>query len=136
MLNRLLIKEILVELTTSPVTPETLTGQVLKLKSDGYRFVTITCNELDADSMDLIYHFDKDLVLIHLRFQVKKGATVPSISPVFFASFLVENEIDDQFGLKFSDLVLDFGGSLYLENEVRTTPFCKYGIKESKHKEV
>jgi len=120
-----------VELKTSPVTFETLTGQVLKLKTDGYRFVTITCNELDSDTLDLIYHFDKDLELIHLRVQTGKGTTVPSISPVFFASFLVENEIDDQFGLKFSDLVLDFGGSLYLDNEVRSTPFCKYGIKES-----
>ncbi len=52
---------------------------------------------------------------------------MPSISPVYFAAFLIENEIEDQFGIKFDGLVLDFGGTLYLEEEVMRTPFCKYG---------
>jgi len=120
-----------VELSASQASLNELTGLVLKMKTEGYRFVTITCNELDENNMDLIYHFDKDLDLIHFRCQVEKNSHVPSISPLYFASFLVENEINDQFGLIFDNLVLDFGGSLLLENEVRTTPFCKYGIKEN-----
>jgi ech hydrogenase subunit D len=78
--------------------------------------------------MELLYHFDKDLKDRHLRMKIAKGASVPSISPVYFAAFLIENEIEDQFGVKFDGLVLDFGGTLYLEEEVMRTPFCKYGV--------
>jgi ech hydrogenase subunit D len=58
---------------------------------------------------------------------------MPSISPAFFAAFLVENEILDQFGTIFEDLVLDFGGTLYLDedDDITATPFCKYGVKKA-----
>ncbi|MCP3943883.1 MAG: NADH-quinone oxidoreductase subunit C [Desulfobacteraceae bacterium] len=119
-------------LDTLHLTKETLREEVEKMKSKGYRFVTITCLEIDEDFVELLYHFDKDLELIHYRMQVAKGTTMPSVSTIFFAAFLVENEIYDQFGIKFDDLVLDFGGTLYLdedEEEVTSTPFCRYSVK-------
>ena len=66
----------------------------------------------------------------HLRVTVAKKVPVPTLSTVFFAAFLVENEIQDQFGIKFDGLVVDFGGTLYLDDdeEVIRTPFCKYGV--------
>jgi len=110
------------------VTPETVVAEVAKIKVDGYRLITMSCVDLDEEKVDLLYHFDKDLKEKHLRMTVAKKAPVPSISPVYFAAFLIENEIEDQFGLKFDGLVLDFGGTLYLEEEVMRTPFCKYGV--------
>ena len=103
------------------------------LKISGYRFVTITCLEIDETTLEMIYHFDKDLKIVHYRMQVSKDETVPSLTPVFFAAFLVENEIIDQFGVTFENLVLDFGGSLYLDDndDITATPFCKYGVKKA-----
>jgi ech hydrogenase subunit D len=110
---------------------DTLIGETTKLKLNGYRFVTISCLDLDESTFDIIYHFDKDLVLKHLRFTVAKGVAIPSISPVFLAAFLVENEIQDLYGLKFQGLAIDYGQTLYLESEQRTAPFCKYSIKHT-----
>ena len=113
---------------TITVTPETVVGEVTKIKEEGYRFVTMTAVDIDDDNAELMYHFDKDLELRHLRMSVAKKAPAPSVSGVYFAAFLIENEIEDQFGITFDGLVLDFGGTLYLEEEVKRTPFCKYGV--------
>ncbi len=118
---------------TQNITKENLIEKGCAYKANGFRFVTITCLELDADHLEMIYHFDRDLHIEHCRMQVLKKDIVPSLSPVFFAAFLVENEIIDQFGVIFENLVLDFGGSLYLDDndDITATPFCKYGVKHS-----
>ena len=113
---------------TIPVTLETVVDVVTKIKAEGNRLVTMTCVDIDEENVEILYHFDKDLEDRHLRMTAAKKTAVPSISPVYFAAFLIENEIEDQFGIKFDGLVLDFGGTLYLEEEVMRTPFCKYGV--------
>jgi ech hydrogenase subunit D len=110
------------------VTLDTLLGEVAKAKVDGYRFVTLSCVEVDENTFDIFYHFDKDLVMKHYRLRVPKSTVVPSISAVYFAAFLVENEIQDLFGIQFSGLAMDYQGTFYLEEEVRRTPFCRYSI--------
>jgi len=112
------------------VTPETVVSQTLDMKKKGYRLVTLSCVELDADTLDILYHFDKDLDLMHLRLTAPKNKAVPSISSVYFASFLVENEIQDQFGIRFEGLVLDYDRTLYLEEEVRDAPCCRIAVSE------
>jgi ech hydrogenase subunit D len=112
-----------------PVRPAELIGEVAKLKIEGYRFVTLSCTEIDASCIDVLYHFDKDLGLKHLRLTALKTEPLPSISPVYFAALLIENEIQDLFGLKFQGLVVDFQGMLYLEEEALKTPFCKFSIQ-------
>jgi len=111
-----------------PVTLEAVVGEVTKIKAEGYRLITMTCVDIDEENVELLYHFDKDLTERHLRMTAAKKAPVPSISPVYFAAFLIENEIEDHFGITFDGLVLDFGGTLYLDEEVVRTPFCKYGV--------
>ncbi|UCF90851.1 MAG: NADH-quinone oxidoreductase subunit C [Desulfobacterales bacterium] len=113
------------------VGPETLVREAAQAKVDGYRLVTLSCVELDAETVDILYHFDKDLTLKHLRLTVPKGTPVPSISAVHWAAFLAENEIQDLFGLHFTGLAVDYEGTLYLEDEVRRTPFCRYSIRQS-----
>ncbi len=111
------------------VSSADLIGEVAKLKIQGYRFVTLSCTEIDASTIDVLYHFDKDLHLTHLRLTALKTEPVPSISPVYFAALLIENEIQDFFGLKFQGLVVDYQGMLYLEEEALKTPFCKFSIQ-------
>jgi ech hydrogenase subunit D len=113
----------------TPVSAEALVGEAATLKVLGYRLVTLTCTEIDADTLDILYHFDKDLRLKHLRLTAPKSAAVPSISPVYFAALLVENEIQDFFGLRFEGLAVDYGGTLYLEEEAIKTPYCRFSLR-------
>ena len=105
--------------------------KVAKKKVEGYRFVTMSCAELDKNTVDILYHLDKDLKLINFRLTVPRNAAIPSISPVYFAAFLVENEMQDLFDIRFTGLVIDYERTLYLEEEVKITPFCKYSISEA-----
>ena len=110
------------------ISPENVVGETAKMKVEGYRFVTLSCVELDETTVDILYHFDRELQLKHLRLTVPKDFPVPSISPVYFAAFLVENEIQDLFGIRFQGLAIDYDRTLYLEAEVKKTPFCKYVV--------
>ena len=114
-----------------PVSIDTVVGETAKIKVDGYRFVTISCTALDENTLEILYHFDKELRLKHLRLTVSKDTAVPSISAVYLAAFLVENEIQDLFGIHFEGLVIDYDRTLYLDEEVTVTPFCKYTATES-----
>jgi ech hydrogenase subunit D len=115
--------------TIIPVRREDLVGEVAKLKVQGHRLVTLSCTETGAETLDLLYHFDKNLALTHLRLAAAKTDRVPSISPVYFAALLIENEIQDFFGLTFEGLALDFKGMLYLEEEALKTPFCRFSLR-------
>lgn len=110
------------------VSPDHLVGSVANLKVEGYRFVTLSCMQGAENTLVVLYHFDKDLVLKHLRVNTPADRALPSITPVYFAAFLVENEIQDLFGLRFSGLAVNYERTLYLDGEVKVTPFCKYTV--------
>ena len=114
---------------------ETLVGEVAKIKVLGYRLVTLSCVERDEDTFDIFYHFDKNLTLKHFKLNVSRGVPVPSITPVYFAAFLVENEIQDLFGIAFEGLALDYERTLYLDEEVRATPFCRFTVAKAARNE-
>jgi ech hydrogenase subunit D len=115
--------------TTNNITAADLLEEARKMKRRGYRFVTLSCVDL-GEALDVIYHFDKDLEIIHTRVTVPKGETVPSISEVYFAAVIVENETQDHFGIKFDGIALDFGGHFYLDDEVEKFPFCKVSVEK------
>jgi len=117
----------------TPVTPAQIVAEVTKLKADGYRLITLSSVEIDAENMEILYHFDKNLELKNLRLTVKKGGSVPSISGVLFTAFLVENEIRDQFSITFDGLVLDYQGKLLNDclQTPATSPFCRMQVKSS-----
>lgn len=117
------------------VSSDILVGEAAKIKVEGFRLVTMSCVELDGNTVNILYHFDKDLTLKHLRLTASKDSSVPSISSVYFAAFLVENEIQDFFGIRFKGLVLDYERTLYLDEEVKIKPFCKYTVEKSDQKE-
>jgi ech hydrogenase subunit D len=113
------------------VRPQDLVGEAARIKVEGYRLVTISCVAVDAQAIDILYHFDKGLALKHFRVTVAKDSPVPSISAVYAAAFLVENEIQDLFGIAFDGLVVDYRRTLYLEAEVKVTPFCGYAAEQA-----
>lgn len=106
------------------ITLDAVVAEAARMKADGQRFVSMTCTELNAEDVDILYHYDKNEVLTQFRLTAKKDVPVPSISGVFLSALLVENEIQDQFALKFDGLAIDFGRTLYLDAEVTTIPLC------------
>ena len=111
------------------ITPDQVVGACARKKAEGCRFVTMTCAALDEDRLEILYHFDRDFKLEHLRLAVSKDMLLHSVSDVYFAAFLVENEIQDLFGLRFAGLAIDYQRTLYLDPEIVQAPFCKYAVK-------
>jgi NADH:ubiquinone oxidoreductase subunit C len=99
-----------------------------KMMYEGYRFVTASCVDNGDGTFDVLYHFDKDLEIKNFRIKILKEIEVPSISKVYFCALLVENEMKELFGLKVTDLVLDYGGHLLLSDGAPEDPLCKQQI--------
>ncbi len=104
------------------VTLDTLVGEVTNMKNDGQRLVTFSTYQEGENKIGILYHFDKDLEPTHLRLVADMDKPIPSVSGVFFSAMLVENEIRDQWDVKFDGLVLDFNRSLFLDPEVIQVP--------------
>lgn len=106
------------------ITTDELTARVWQARQDGYRFVTMTCTDV-GDAHDVLYHFDKGYVLKHFRVRLVRGAVLPSISGVFFAAVLVENEMKDLFGVEISGLAIDYKGRFILSEGAPSAPLNK-----------
>ena len=116
--------------TVMAIGLENVLGACARMKAEGYRFVTMTCSFLGGEALELLYHFDKDFQMTHLRLGIAKDTLLPSVSGVFRAAFLVENEIQDLFGLRFAGLEPDYHQTLYLDPEAGQAPFCQYTVQE------
>lgn len=104
------------------VTLDTIVGEVMNMKNDGQRLVTFSTYQEGENKLGILYHFDKDYENTHLRLTAEMDKPIPSVSGVYFAALLVENEIRDQWDVKFDGLVLDFNRTLYLDPEVTQVP--------------
>jgi hypothetical protein len=74
------------------------------------RFATATCRDL-GDRFEVIYHFefeDSPEFVKHIKVNIGKEETLPSISSIYFCAALIENEMQDHFNIRISGLALDF----------------------------
>ncbi|NPV02035.1 MAG: NADH-quinone oxidoreductase subunit C [Brevinematales bacterium] len=96
-----------------------LIEETLIMKDAGYRLVQIGCTSLAAGSvehantLELFYSYDKNYDLVNLKVLIGKNAEIPSISGIYPAAYLYENEIHDLFGVFIKGMSLDFKGNLY-----------------------
>ena len=105
----------------------TLENQLEKIGSlllQGYRFVTMTVVD-KGEEFDIFYHFDLDYKMTTLKLELKKGDTLPSISGVCFAAVVVENEIQDLFGITITGLAIDYEKHFILAPDAPAQPFCR-----------
>lgn len=93
------------------ITSVDLLSETLRLKTEGYRLVAISCT--NKNGMELTYSFDKDYDFIHLRFTTDTKEEISSISFLYPFSFLYENEIKELFGVQIIDMSMDFKDKLY-----------------------
>jgi ech hydrogenase subunit D len=89
-----------------------LMDQIRELHDKGWRMVQLNCVK-SAEGLTMNYSFDKDYDMLTLRIPVKPEEGLPSISPVYPASYLYENEISEQYGFAITGKTLDFNGGLY-----------------------
>lgn len=111
----------------TPISLDQIKATANEMLHKGYRFLTQSVVDLGEEGFDVIYHYDRELAMLHYRVKVERGATIPSISDIYFAAMLVENENRDMFGLSYDGLVVDFNRTLYLEEsgDPITAPFCR-----------
>lgn len=107
-----------------PVTRETLLAEVQHLADGGQRLISATAID-QGEYLEILYHFDKDLKLTHLKLEVKPGEEVPSISRIYFCAFVPENEIKDLFGVNITNIIIDYQGKFFLEDDAPRTPLLK-----------
>ena len=84
-------------------------------KNEGYRLAQL-CPKLERDdSITLIYTFVKESEMINYKVSgIKKGVTeVPSVTELFIAAFVFENEAHDLFGVNVVGNLIDFQGQFY-----------------------
>ena len=84
-------------------------------KNEGYRLAQL-CPKLERDdSITLIYTFVKESEMINHKVSgIKKGVTeVPSVTELFIAAFVFENEAHDLFGVNVVGNLIDFQGKFY-----------------------
>ncbi len=112
-------------LPSTAVTGDNLLHEVALLRQQSYRLVTLTCLHTGPEGHEVIYHFDRAYALRHLRLQVPTGTALMSISSLFPAAVIVENEIKDHFGLQVDGLALDFQGRLMLTEDAPKAPMNK-----------
>lgn len=117
-------------LPATEVTRDNLLQEVVQLKQQNYRLITLTCLDT-GQGHDVIYHFAKQYDMVHLRLHLAAGTTLASISALFPSAMIVENEIKDHFGVHFEGLTFDFKGRLMLSENAPRAPMnkrCGMGI--------
>lgn len=99
--------------TFEPIAVAQLLDRVRCFRQQGYRLVQISATTL-AEHLELTYSFDLGSTMAHLRLLVaRETGAVPSISSIYWAAFIYENEMHDLFKLQVDGMAVDFGGKFY-----------------------
>lgn len=106
------------------ITMDELSLACAELKAEGFRLVSVTTTDRCA-YFEMTYHFDRVMVLRHLRCRLERGKAAVSITKVYASAMITENEIQDQFGIRFEGLSQDYGGRFLLEKESVAVPLCR-----------
>ena len=105
-----------VEMEKNVVSKENLLAEIQEMKDKDARLTTASCVDLrEENAFEIIYHFeDRDLNLTNIRVKIRKDESLPSISGIYFAALLIENEIKDLFGINITDVALDYDQRLLI----------------------
>ncbi len=109
-----------VKRTITEIEPVSVVERAHHMKSAGYRMVEMHCTRL-ADATEVNYAFDLAGDFQVFRTRIPDGGTLPSVTGIFSCAFLYENEMQDLFGVRVTDLSVDYKGRFY---KLRTaTPY-------------
>ena len=101
------------EQTLETIALEALLEKTRVLRSQGYRLVQVSATRL-PEEFEITYSYDRDGALHSLRLGLPAAAPrLPSISPIYGAAVLYENELHDLFNIQVEGMTVDFHGNLY-----------------------
>ncbi len=95
---------------------------IMEKKNDWWRLVQICCAFAEGH-YEVTYSFASGYRISNYRLVVEKDESVPSISRIYKAAILYENEMRELFGLKVEFMKVDYHNKLYRIDA--TTPFLK-----------
>ena len=95
------------------IPADALLERVRQYRQQGWRFVQVSTTRL-PDQVQLTYSFDKESRLENLRLSLPPVEARPaSISSIYWAAMLYENELQDLFNVRVEGMSIDFGGKFY-----------------------
>ncbi len=106
---------------------------VRRYRDGGWRLAIVNATallpteELPAGAFDVTWSFAKGTEFETIAERVMPGDEVPSISELFGAAFLYENEMRELFGINVTGIALDLGGQLY--KTATKVPFSPSAIR-------
>jgi len=102
----------------SPVNKSELLPTIQNIAGKNARFCTITCLDQN-EHFEFLYHFETapGQSLTNLRLTLPKGEALPSISSIYLAAALIENEIQELFGIVVEGMAIDFSGGMISAKE-------------------
>lgn len=109
---------------TVQITKNQLLVEVQNMHYEGYRFITASCVDNGDATFDVLYHFDHNLELKNIRVTLDRDEEIESISKIYFCAFMVENEMKELFGLKVTNISIDYEGHLLLSKGAPDTPMA------------
>ena len=109
------------------VTMATLVSAAETMKEKGARFITVSAKDINDTDVELIYHFEVDHHVENIHLITKKDEPIQSITGVYLVAFIAENEAQDLFKIKFSDLAVDLGGKM-LKNDISPSTLLKPAV--------
>ncbi|MBQ8956117.1 MAG: NADH-quinone oxidoreductase subunit C [Lachnospiraceae bacterium] len=89
-----------------------LLNKIKEIQTAGDRLVQICATKIGGN-YELLYTFGRDYDIRHIKVTIEPGAHVPSITDMFPAAYLYENEIHDLFGIAIDGINHDYKGGLY-----------------------
>lgn len=102
------------------ITPDIMPLKVVKAKKNNARLVQM-CAVNTEKGYDLLYSFANEYNHVIYKISIGKDEQVVSISDIYPAAALYENEMRELFGVKIEYLNLDYHERLYSIDE--KTPF-------------
>jgi ech hydrogenase subunit D len=103
-----------------------LLREVDSLRAADWRLIQILAIAT-AEGAELIYSFGSGLAMRSLRLRVGAASQVPSITALYPAAFLYENEIRDLFGVEIERISGDWLGKVY--DVSKEKPFAKATVR-------
>jgi len=94
------------------ITTDEILDKAFMLHKDHYRLIQMCATRL-SDHIIVDYTFGRSYDVRALRVEISNDGELPSISSIFYPSFLYENEIHDLYGITIRHLEIDYNGKLY-----------------------
>lgn len=98
-----------------PLALDKLIDTCKEYKEQGYRLDQLLPKLERDDSITLVYTFVKDDDIVNFKIGgiVKNETVVPSVTELYIAAFVFENEAHELYGVNIEGNVLDFKGNFY-----------------------